>query len=178
MRSTAAVQRAFRSGNSNAGRGLQRAAEGGGVEPEDLGGGGVNRRIPETAVEDHDRDVDAGEEVAEVAVELPQLRVAVPQLLVDGRQLLVRRLDLLLGRLQLLVRALQLLVRRQDLLLRRAQLLFAVSGPRMIDCRNSSSGQLPAAGAPPAGSTRRRPAGRRGRGRPRGRTPALSNRIR
>lgn len=83
------------------------------------------REAPHAAlqVDDDERQLDAGEDVDEVAGELVELRVAVPELVVDGAQLLVRGLQLLLGALQLLVRGLQLLVGRDELLVGRGELV-------------------------------------------------------
>ena len=50
---------------------------------------GVKRRMRRSRADDHDGDLDAAEQVDEVAVDAAQLVVAAVQLLVDGVQLLV-----------------------------------------------------------------------------------------
>ena len=88
---------------------------------------------PAFAVEDDDRDVDGGQQVQEVAVDLRDLLIAALELVVDGGQLLVRRLQLFLRRLELLVHALELFVPRDQLLVGRAEIV--VRPPVLLDER-------------------------------------------
>ena len=78
---------------------------------------------PAFAVEDEDRDVDGGQQVQEIAVDLADLLIAAVELVVDGGQLLVGRLQLFLRRLQLLVHALELFVPGDQLLVGRAEIV-------------------------------------------------------
>ena len=100
-------------------------------------------------VEDENRDVDRGEQIDEIAVDLGGLLIAALELVVDRGQLLVGRLKLFLRGLQLLVHALQLFVARDQLFIGRAEL---VGGSRR-DPRRATAGtpSSPSARAPPSG---------------------------
>ena len=94
-----------------------------GRQPEELRR--LRRRVPQfqLAVQQHHRQRDALDQVAQIVVDQIQLIVARLELLVQRDQLLVGRLELLLGALQFLVGALQLLVGAEHLLIGGAQLL-------------------------------------------------------
>ena len=99
----------------------------------------------QVARDDDDRDLDAAEQVHEVAVDPAELVVAAVQLLVHRVELLVGRLQLLLGGVELLVGRLQLLVARQDLLVGGLQLLvrgFELLDDRLQDTRGWSPAPL------------------------------------
>ena len=85
----------------------------------------------EVIAEHDDGDIDAGEQVGEVVVDLAELDVAGLQFLVEGGQLLVGGLQFFLGGLQFLVGALQFLVAGLDFLVGRFE--FLVGGLLLLD---------------------------------------------
>ena len=86
-----------------------------------LGREAANREI----AADHDHsEIDAGEKVGQIVVDLIDFLIAVAQLVVDGAQLLVGGLQLFLGCFQFFVGALEFFVAGKDLFVGGLQLFI------------------------------------------------------